>query len=273
MPLTYLEACMKDGQLMRWPAKAMPIAVYIKPFQWYEADKRQQAFVYDGMVRDAFMTWAQVSEGAVRFAFVPTLNQSQMDVSWRPVDRKSLGHCEYSWDKLGIIYSANISIGISNGMIHHKYNDPKEVQHTILHEVGHALGLVGHSPFENDMMYVPHQYGITQLSQRDVATLRWLYRLPVGFKPAEALAHYGLTHLATMDDLLLAIEGGTEGATQASAAPFNQALTAVAANTPTEATPQAQEEALNQQADWLAQRGQFLMATSLITTTSIDELL
>ena len=45
-----------------------------------------------------------------------------------------------------------------------------------VHEIGHALGLTGHSPYEEDVMFpaLSNQRGITS---RDVATLYKLYEI------------------------------------------------------------------------------------------------
>ena len=99
--------------------------------------------------------------------------------------------------------SAEVSIGISDGIIHRKYMDENEVYHTILHEIGHALGL-GHSPNTNDIMYTPHQYGQVKLSNRDINTVRWLYSLPDGTTLESLNRTYSLD-CNNIDDIIMKI--------------------------------------------------------------------
>ena len=129
-----------------------------------------------------------------------------MLVEWRRVDRKSLGNCSFNYDKESRLYSAEVSIGISDGIIHKRYMDENEVYHTILHEIGHALGL-GHSNHPNDIMYTPHQYGITNLSQRDINSVRWLYSLPYGTSVNSLNTTYS-TSYSNIDDIIMHIESG-----------------------------------------------------------------
>jgi len=203
----YLDQCLKNGKTMRWPERTMPIAVYIAPFRWYEQDKQGQADMYRTLVLKTLDTWSKLTHGAVRFTLVPELLQSQMNLKWRRVDRKSLGHCEYSFSDEGVIYSAEISIGISDGVIHAQYNDTNEVYHTLLHEFGHAIGLVGHSQTPGDIMYVPHEYGVTDLSVQDVTTAQLLYRLPMGFDFVSKGKTLGLKAPFTLDDVVDVMAG------------------------------------------------------------------
>ncbi|MBQ9245866.1 matrixin family metalloprotease [bacterium] len=203
--LTYLNAHLKNGCLIRWPEKCFPLPVYIAPCTFYslaEADR----YMYINMAAEAINTWEAIGQGRFSFVLAPTLNDSQMNVEWRRVDRKSLGNCTFNYDKESRLYSAEVSIGISDGILHQKYMDENEVYHTILHEIGHALGL-GHSPNPDDIMFTPHQYGKVTLSQRDINTVRWLYNLPLG-SSVDSLNKTYSTSCTNIDDIIMKIEGG-----------------------------------------------------------------
>ena len=199
---TYLSDCFNKGKLSRWADNVMPLKVYIGKFNWYKSAGANDEYKYTQMIIDAFNTWETLSCGLVSFERTMNLYDSNINIDWKRVDRKSLGSCTFNFDKLGRYYSAELSIGLSDGIIHHQYMDENEVYHTILHEVGHSIGL-GHSSTKGDIMYVPHEYGIVNISQNDLATLKWLYKFPVGQSESEILSKYSSLGVKNIDDLVL----------------------------------------------------------------------
>lgn len=184
---TYVAESLKNGRIMRWTF--MPLNVYIAPMNFYS--KQGQDMKYRHMVIRALEEWQKATRGKISFKVVNTLLESNVNIDWKRVERKALGHCYFSFDGANRLYGAEVAIGLTEGLVHADYMDESEVYHTILHEIGHAIGL-GHSYNKADIMYTPHQRGINSISQGDVLTVNWLYSLPQGATTAEVASRYGI---------------------------------------------------------------------------------
>lgn len=184
---TYLNQSVRNGYLLRW--SQMPLSVFIAPMKFYS--KQGEDATYRKLVIQALETWETASEGLISFHVVDNLLSSQINIDWKRVDRKALGHCTYNYDNMQRLYGAEVSIGLTDGKIHQAYDSTAEVFHTILHEIGHALGL-GHSPYDTDIMYTPHKYGVVELSENDIYSIQCLYCLPPATPVKQIAAKYSV---------------------------------------------------------------------------------
>lgn len=199
---TYLNGSIREGIVSRWSTSLLK--VYIAPMNFYT--KTGEDTKYRKMVMDAFSIWTSALGGKIRFNVSNSYYDSHINVVWRRVDRQALGHCQFNWEpNTKILYGAEVSIGLSDGRIHKKYDSDIEVYHTILHEVGHSLGL-GHSPYKQDIMYTPHQYGIATLSENDKYSLQWLYRITPGTPVKKLAAQHGLATSTDLDSVIRKID-------------------------------------------------------------------
>ena len=185
---TYLQESVKGGRLVRWIS--MPLKVFIAPMNFYS--KKGQDLKYRGFVKKALDEWSKVSNGKVSFVIVNNIYDSQVNIEWKRVERKALGMCYFQYDKFNRLGSAEVSIGLTEGLVHADYMDEGEVYHTILHEIGHAIGL-GHSPFKSDIMYTPHQKGVMHVGPGDRLSVNWLYTFPQGKTVAEIASKYNVS--------------------------------------------------------------------------------
>jgi Matrixin len=138
---------------------------------------------FPGMIRHAFDTWCAASGGKLSWKEVSSAAAADVNVCWTDhVTQRSNGTEAgetNAYTKLnqstgrGIIYGARM---LMLTQLPDKQFTDVEMDKTLLHETGHALGLQGHSPERTDIMY----YAINAdqqpaLTDRDEATIQHLY--------------------------------------------------------------------------------------------------
>jgi len=166
-----------NGRQLIWPMYLTPIPVYI---DLTSAD--QIPFV--PLVKDSYEQWENVTQKRLTFkqVMIPEqayitiyLTQGPLQASYQDV-----GHANFDvkWDKKDRLTRMQVNIRINTG----EPDDPLPLEQKqllvsrhILHELGHAIGIWGHSTNPEDVMYT---HPIVSLpSERDIATVRKLYQL------------------------------------------------------------------------------------------------
>lgn len=181
--------------------KNMPVKVYITPYP-------EPGFTE--AVINGFDDWEKRTNGMVSFLRVDDPNQARVRVVWKRLGEKSankdcmLGAQTITrWqaknpNPMGVIPVSGIPIPIFIPRIGSQYSvEPQIIEvnldlvfsrdpdirllllkNIVTHELGHALGLLGHSPMRADLMYSETDE-TSRLSPRDINTIKKLYQMKV----------------------------------------------------------------------------------------------
>jgi len=165
----YLQRVSENGKFYRF--KQMPVSVFIEPS------------VYKSSVEKAFKTWQEGVYNRVSFNFVNDEKTAQIRVYFRDVLNQTMQTLEeaefvtgYSkpYYRDGFIYKSDILL-LEKNPLTGKILPKEEIYSTALHEIGHSIGLRGHSDKASDLMSSKRSK-LRGLSSRDKNTVLLLYR-------------------------------------------------------------------------------------------------
>lgn len=181
----YIYNATMGNDILRWDIKSFPLKVY------FEDLNSVPSYYYDEILK-AMNLWSG-STNFVKFEQIDNSQNANIVIRFKktPKDICKNGVCEYA-----VAYTEpKIDDKILKQMVLTFYRTnpnnqgftPREIFNTALHELGHTLGIMGHSDNPNDIMfslkedpnslYALYRSADQSLSMRDLRTLVLLYRI------------------------------------------------------------------------------------------------
>jgi tetratricopeptide (TPR) repeat protein/predicted Zn-dependent protease len=172
----YLSHVLEGGRVTHWDLNRMPLRIFVADGSKIPGWKPNHTHV----IAQAAGLWERASGGALRFVLVPQDKDADIIVRWtNAFSKHTPGRVGEHYYKIIGSTIINSEIKLSTALEGGKgFLTDEMLLQVAAHELGHALGLQGHSPYANDLMYWqmnPKQTG--RLSLRDVNTIRLLYHL------------------------------------------------------------------------------------------------
>jgi len=184
----YIEQVPFDNKILRWDAAKFPLKVSV--------ENTSTATLPDYYSKDfvrAFEQWQAVT-GFIKFKFVQ--NPQDADIVVKIISSDEMNKCQGEDCKYAVAYTTPVVKGTSLKQMKIAVYDlddrgnpftQKVIYNTILHEIGHSLGIMGHSYNKDDLMYMSgnSQEGgfgknasdLQMISSDDVNTISLLYKL------------------------------------------------------------------------------------------------
>jgi len=166
----YIESSKVNGKFCRW--NKVLLNVFVTPITGNLSNKD----FYFSEIQRAVNVWnSYLKQNGINILFNIIQSPSGADivVHWTKVGRVFEGMCKYPSIINGIIKKVSIDIGLPNEYSG-KNTTNESIFATILHELGHSLGL-GHGVEIDDVMFVPHKKNIASPSDNDLYVLKQIY--------------------------------------------------------------------------------------------------
>ena len=199
----YIEQAPSDKGIVRWSIEKFPLKIALVNQSNVEIPE-----YYNNEVYRAFSQW-EVSSQILKFSSTNDANDADILVKFEnlPNDVCDGNGCKYVVGfttpsiKNNILKKMTITLYTKdpNG----NYFSDKELYNTILHEAGHALGIMGHSYSSDDLMYMategsnfytPYRSSFQYLSSQDINTIKLLYKLVPAITNSEKVNTKGLVY-------------------------------------------------------------------------------
>lgn len=171
---TYLDDVASDPEVTRGEARLLHYLPSDVPIDVHVAmpDRPDAATVRDRVVR-AFSAWQEAAPDLISFRFVEVPTEDTLRVRWQQFDDGRVGSYRY---RFSVLETGAYRFWTTEVWLDPRHEIDAMYRYALL-QAGHAIGLLGRSPFAGDAMSaVPSG----QITSQDVATLRALYAVPSG---------------------------------------------------------------------------------------------
>lgn len=175
----YIDSVLSFGTLERWNPESFPLKVFIQKPAEVPASHINE-------IKNAFVKWQDTTNGFISFVYVDNPESADVVCSYPPdfyrscsSDESSVTSKQYfTYDDDGYIKKSNIELTYKdcNGEV---YSEDL-VYAFALREIGHSLGLRGHSGmFQNKVLYYPtpskNESVRPEINVADINTLKLIY--------------------------------------------------------------------------------------------------
>ncbi len=222
----YLENATEGGKRVRWALSRLPLKVYIEEAP-LGIRNFQPGFVAE--VRRGLDVWCAALENQLSYRQVSIKEQADIRVSWvNSIDSQAYseeGRTAYTAGLMTPHYQGDridyMDVKIATFDILGKPQSSEQIHAVAVHELGHSLGLMGHSDQPGDIMYSENR-SVIKPSLRDVITIRRLYTLAAdinNLSPEQReITAERMQELASAQEKVL---GRLEGEVEQSGTPLN----------------------------------------------------
>lgn len=185
----YLAFATAEDGTVRWQFDRLPLKVYVAPGTGVAGYKPEFA----SEMEQAFRSWEEVSDGRIRFRAVSSSTEADITLTWsdnvKDLDSPDEGgEARVKFGTKGIAHSDIFVLTHNN--ITGRENTSNQIYGVCLHEIGHSLGLLNHSPDAHDVMFFSDRNADLrpQLSIRDRNTINLLYQTAQAYVPKQGSA-------------------------------------------------------------------------------------
>ena len=178
----YIGHAIEGKDVKRWDMKSFPLKIYI------ENSNGKFPSYYKEEFQKAFQAWSD-STNFIKFKNVSTKEDADIYVEFPQNTQENCQNCAFTIANTYPIFAGDnllkqMKISFFPKLPNGRDYLRSEVYHTAIHEIGHALGISGHSDNSEDVMYASNDnvyslnhIGQDYLSKRDLNTIVLLYRL------------------------------------------------------------------------------------------------